>query len=134
MQAVIRLDDDGNPYLVVTYLDTEGQDSNAQEDAERLFFRKLNQNGGSLHLVPGRDKLMKMIVVTGQNKRKTSVTETNILGSPEPREKTDSVDPISLSQAYSVLGPTEFPKDPIEQELEQVDNAQTSPNQLLNAP
>jgi hypothetical protein len=85
MKAVIRLDGDGNPYLICYYEDKEGGGDDANDDAERLFFNKLNQNGGLLHLVPGRDKSLKMIVTTGLVKRKANVTETNILGNPEPR-------------------------------------------------
>lgn len=85
MKSVIRLDGEGNPYLICYYEDKEGGGSDANDDAERLFFNKLNQNGGLLHLVPGRDKSLKMIVTTGLVKRRSSVTESSVLGNPEPR-------------------------------------------------
>lgn len=87
MESKVRLDGEGNPYLVITYQDREGEDSNAQEDAERLFFRKFNQNGGTLHLVPGKDKTMRFIVVLGGTKRKTSVAESFAIGPVEAREE-----------------------------------------------
>ncbi|CAM6004841.1 unnamed protein product [Sphagnum balticum] len=56
MNAVIRLDDKGSPYLIVNYEDREGNEQSASDDAERLFFTHLNQNGGLLHLVPDEIK------------------------------------------------------------------------------
>jgi len=87
MNAVIRLDDKGSPYLIVNYDDREGNEETASDDAERLFFTRLNQNGGLLHLVPGKGKQVRMLVTTGSLKRKASVTESVILGSPEAREE-----------------------------------------------
>lgn len=82
MNAVIRLDDKGSPYLIVNYEDREGAEQTASDDAERLFFTRLNQNGGLLHLVPGKGKQVRMLVTTGAVKRKYSVTDGMILGSP----------------------------------------------------
>lgn len=87
MNAQVRLDHEGNAYLVVTYKEKEGNEDNASEDAERLFFKKFNQNGGTLHLVPGKDKTLKMLVVTGGAKRQASVTESWVLGPVEPRKE-----------------------------------------------
>jgi hypothetical protein len=87
MNAVIRLDDKGSPYLIVNYDDREGNEETASDDAERLFFTRLNQNGGLLHLVPGKGKQVRMLVTTGSLKRKASVTESVILGGPEAREE-----------------------------------------------
>ena len=85
MNAVIRLDDKGSPYLIVNYDDREGSEETASDDAERLFFTRLNQNGGLLHLVPGKGKQVRMLVTTGTIKRNASVTESVILGDPSPR-------------------------------------------------
>jgi hypothetical protein len=87
MNAVIRLDDKGSPYLIVNYDDREGDEQTASDDAERLFFTRLNQNGGILHLVPGKGKQVRMLVTTGSLKRKANVTESTILGEPEPRSE-----------------------------------------------
>lgn len=67
MNAVIRLDDNGSPYLVVSYKETgeDGENLTAQQDAEKLFFSKLRQNSGSFHVIPGRENLMKFLVVPG---------------------------------------------------------------------
>lgn len=86
MNAVIRLDDKGSPYLIVNYEDREGAEQTASDDAERLFFTRLNQNGGLLHLVPGKGKQVRMLVTTGAVKRRADVIESGILGSPAPRE------------------------------------------------
>lgn len=85
MNAVIRLDDKGSPYLIVNYEDREGNEETASDDAERLFFTRLNQNGGLLHLVPGKGKQVRMLVTTGALRRKANVTESTILGDPSPR-------------------------------------------------
>ncbi len=87
MRASIRLDGEGSPYLIVYYDDMEGDGDDAKDDAERLFFTKLNQNGGLLHLVPGKGKQMRMLVTTGLLKRKANVTESSILGGPAAREQ-----------------------------------------------
>lgn len=79
MNAQIRIDDMGNAYLSITHISDGGEDSNAEADAERLFFKKLDQNGGRLHLIPGRDKKLKLLILTGHVKRQTSVTESVIL-------------------------------------------------------
>jgi len=86
MNAVIRLDGKGSPYLIVNYDDREGSEETASDDAERLFFTRLNQNGGLLHLVPGKGKQLRMLVTTGAIKRQANVTESAILGDPEPRQ------------------------------------------------
>lgn len=91
MNAVIRLDDKGNPYLIVNYEDKEGDEQTASDDAERLFFTRLNQNGGLLHLVPGKGKQVRMLVTTGGIKRQANVTESNALGNPHGREELKTV-------------------------------------------
>ena len=101
MRSSIRLDSEGNPYLIVYYEDKEGDGRNALDDAERLFFTKLNQNGGLLHLVPGKGKQMRMLVTTGLLRRKANVTESTILGSPEPR--TDTVGRFTPSDHTSFV-------------------------------
>ena len=90
MNAQVRLDHEGNAYLVLTYQEKEGSETDANEDAERLFFKKFNQNGGSLHLVPGKNKTLKMLILTGGTKRQASVTESSILGPVEPRDERPS--------------------------------------------
>lgn len=80
MEASIRLDKDGTPYLVILQESQEGNEVNANEDAESLFFRKLiNSGGGSLHLVASRDKRAKVIVLAGTGKRFASPLEKSVL-------------------------------------------------------
>lgn len=110
MKSTIRLDGEGNPYLIVYYENKEGVEENALDDAERLFFTKLNQNGGLLHLVPGKDKQLRMIVTTGLLKRKANVTESGILGNPAPRAKeTITQDGYTLAKVMNEAEVEEFP-------------------------
>lgn len=53
------------PYLVIKHTEPKEDLSNAQDDAERLFFNRLRARGGSIHVINGNEQITKLLVMTG---------------------------------------------------------------------
>lgn len=70
MNVKLRLDQNGQPYLVITHTDVDQNESDVEQDALRNFFTQLSQNGASLHVMGNSKKgETKLLVVSNSEKR-----------------------------------------------------------------
>jgi hypothetical protein len=97
MEAKIRLDGSGTPYLSITYVKPVQDDSvtSAQDDAERLFFDRINDKGVSAYVTggnaPGTQKVGILVTAGALPRRPATNSERQLIGfKPEVVEEITS--------------------------------------------
>lgn len=74
METKLRLDRDGNPYLVVSYNHSSpNQDDTVESAAERIFIERINLSGGTMHVMGGtgsKANTTNLVIVANSAKRK----------------------------------------------------------------
>ncbi|MCX9024674.1 MAG: hypothetical protein OIN85_01095 [Candidatus Methanoperedens sp.] len=115
MEAKIRLDQFGSPYLVISYSERVGDEASAAEDAERLFFQKINSNGGTVHIVSGKERNSRVLLVPGYGKVPAQYAASLSASPAEATLKVTKVpttaDPSSISANDTVTDNTPPPSE-----------------------